>query len=148
MAIRVNATFSPVLSFQLYAQPFAFGGDYEGFQELQAPRSFAFERYGRDNGSTISRAGNTYTVHPDGAQPADSFSFSNPDFRTRSVKVNAVLRWEYRPGSTLYVAWTQSRSGFVSGDGSFDPGRDLGSQLLLDRPKNVLLVKVNYWMSL
>ena len=70
-----------------------------------------------------------------------------PVSEPRSLKVNAVLCWEYRPGSTMYVAWTQSRSGYFTGDGSFDLGRDLGRDLFVDRPANVLLVKVTYWIS-
>jgi Domain of unknown function (DUF5916) len=147
VTVRMDATFSPALSFQLYAQPFAFAGDYGGFKELRARRSYEFTVYGRDNGSSIARDGATYTVDPDGPGPAAPFTFTDPDFRTRSVKINAVLRWEYRPGSTLYVAWTQSRSGYFPGDGGFWVGRDLWRELLFDRPTNVLLVKASYWLS-
>src|SRR5439155_13445962 len=125
VTLRANATFSPTLSFQLYAQPFAFAGDYADFKELRARKTFAFNTYGRDNGSTISRTGNTYVVEPDAAVPGDTIRFTDPDFRTRAVKVNAVLRWEYRPGSTLFVVWTQSRSGYVTYDGGFDLERDV-----------------------
>jgi hypothetical protein len=148
VTLRANATFSPTLSLQFYAQPFTFAGDYEGFKELQARKTFAFNVYGRDNGSTINRTGNTYVVQPDGAVPGDTLRFTNPDFRTRSVKLNAVLRWEYRPGSTLFVVWTQSRSGYAPYDPEFDVGRDFGGQLFRDRPTNILLVKFNYWLSL
>jgi hypothetical protein len=147
VSVRVDATFSPALSFQLYAQPFAFAGDYGGFKELRARRTYEFDVYGRDNGSSITRDGATYTVDPDGPGPAAPFTFADPDFRTRSLKINAVLRWEYRPGSTLYVAWTQSRSGYFAGDGRFEAGRDLWRELLYDRPTNVLLVKGSYWVS-
>jgi len=58
-----------------------------------------------------------------------------------------VLRWEYRPGSTMFLVWTQSRSGYVSYDGSFDMQRDLATDLFRDRPTNVFLVKVNFWLS-
>src|SRR5438552_1809463 len=158
VTLRANATFSPTLSLQLYAQPFTFSGDYRNFKELEAPKTFAFNRYGRDNGSTI---GDTllvsgtdtvpgYVVDPDGpsASAAKRFTFQDPDFLTRSVKVNAVLRWEYRPGSTLFVVWTQSRSGYWPYDASFDLNRDFQRELFLDRPTNVLLVKFNYWLSL
>src|SRR5213083_2360794 len=157
VTLRASATFSPTLSFQLYAQPFTFSGDYQNFKELRARKTFSFNQYGRDNGSTIrdtllgsgTASVPGYVVDPDG--PADSaatrFTFSNPDFRTRSVKVNAVVRWEYRPGSTLFVVWTQSRSGYVPYDAGFDVGRDFERELFLDRPKNVLLVKLNYWLS-
>ena len=145
--LHVNATVSPTLSFQLYAQPFTFTGAYRGLKELQAPRMLAFNSYGRDNGSTIVRSGNTYTIDPDGTGPASPFSVDNPDFRTRSLSVKAVWRWEYRPGSTIFFAWTHSRSGYFPYDATFDVARDLGRELLLDRPTNVLLVKFNYWMS-
>ncbi len=153
VTLRANVTFSPSLSFQLYAQPFTFSGDYRNFKELRARKTFTFNVYGRDKGSTIQDTvlGSVpgYVVDPDG--PADSaatrFTFANPDFRTRSVKVNAVLRWEYRPGSTLFVVWTQSRSGYVPYDAGFDVGRDFERELFRDRPTNVLLVKLNYWLS-
>src|SRR3989442_85480 len=148
VALRLNVTFSPILSFQLYAQPFVFAGAYTQVTELRARRTYTFNCFGQDNGATIAYDGaaNAYTVDPDGAGPAAPFSFDNPDFRTRSLRSNAVLRWEYRPGSTLFVVWTQSRHGDF-GDPSFDLTRDLGRELLRDRPTNVLLVKLNYWLS-
>jgi hypothetical protein len=147
LTVRVNATVTPALSLQLYAQPFAFAGAYSGFKELAQPRTYQFNTYGRAAGTTIGydSGSASYTVHPDGAQPSDSFFISNPDFRVRSLNINAVLRWEYRPGSTLFVVWTQRRSGFFN-DPSFDVGRDFGRDLLLDRPTNVLLVKLSYWL--
>ena len=120
--LRLNATFSPTLSFQLYAQPFTFTGAYRGFKELGAPQTFTFNTYGRDNGSTVTPgdtavcagAGPTQCsgVDPDGAGPAKPFALYNPDFRTRSLSIKAVWRWEYRPGSTVIFAWTHSRSGY------------------------------------
>jgi len=145
--LHFNATFSPTVSFQLYAQPFTFTGAYRGFKELQAPRTFAFNTYG-ENGSTIVKSGNAYTIDPDGSGPAAPFTIDNPDFRTRSLSVKAVWRWEYRPGSTVFFAWTHSRYGYFPYNASFDVARDLGRELLLDRPTNVLLVKFNYWLSL
>ena len=145
--LHFNATFSPTVSFQLYAQPFTFTGAYRGFKELQAPRTFAFSTYG-ENGSTIVKSGNTYTIDPDGSGPVAPFTIDNPDFRTRALSVKAVWRWEYRPGSTVFFAWTHSRYGYFPYDASFDVARDLGRELLLDRPTNVLLVKFNYWLSL
>jgi hypothetical protein len=150
LTLRVTAMVSPTLSFELFTQPFTFSGNYQGLKELAAPRTFQFLRYGQAPGSTISYspATGTYTAFPDSAaHPTDSITIANPDFRTRSFQLNAVVRWEYRPGSTLFVVWTQSRARGFS-DPSFDAGRDFGSQLFADRPTNVLLVKFNYWMSL
>jgi len=149
VTLRVNATMSRNLSLELFTQPFTFSGAYTGFKELAAPRTFNFNVYGKANGSTISydSSAGAYTVKPSGAQPTDSFTISNPDFRTRSVRVNAVLRWEYRPGSTVFLVWTQNRSAFFA-DPSFDAGRDFGRELFRDPPTNVFLVKVNYWLNL
>ena len=157
--VQLNATFSPTLSFQLYAQPFTFTGAYRGFKELRAPQTFTFNTYGRDNGSTITPGapGDTvcntgptecFRVDPDGPGSAPAFGLYNPDFRTRSLSVKAVWRWEYRPGSTIFLAWTHSRSNYFPFDASFDVARDFGRELFLDRPTNVLLVKFNYWLSL
>ena len=148
VTLRMNLTFSQTLSFQLYAQPFMFAGDYRDFAELRAPRTFQFNVYGRDQGSTIryDAASRVYTVHPDGAFPNDSLQFANPAFRDRSLRSNAVLRWEYRPGSTLFVVWTQSRFGELP-DPAFDAGHFLTHEVFRDRPTNVLLVKLNYWLS-
>ncbi len=149
LTMRLGVTFTPTLSFQLYVQPFVFTADYDRFKELRAPRTFDFNVFGRDNGSTIAydSATNGYTIDPDGPGPASANAIANPDFRLRSFQSNAVLRWEYRPGSTLYLVWTQSRLGFFD-DPTFQPGHDLGRGLLRDPPTNVLLVKFNYWLSL
>lgn len=57
-----------------------------------------------------------------------------------------MLRWEFRPGSTLFLAWTHSRSGYVPGDGSFGLGRDL-ENLFSDPPTNVVMLKLSRWLS-
>ena len=146
---RVDWTLSPLLSFQLYAQPFASTGRFKGFKELAKPGTQSYLAYGRDNGSTITpvvdpTTGNTqsYTVDPDGPGLAPSFSFDNPDFRTHSLRGNAVVRWEYRPGSALYFVWQQSRSDFLPFEGDFRPRRE--TTAIFGRPSNVFLVKATY----
>ncbi|HKY98528.1 MAG TPA: DUF5916 domain-containing protein [Gemmatimonadaceae bacterium] len=147
---RVNATFTPNLTLQLFAQPFLASGHYTSFKEFARPRSGSMIYYGRDNGSTISKQtdveGNTtYSVDPDGNGPAESFNVDNPDFNVRSLRGTAVLRWEYRAGSTLYFVWTQVREGFDN-FGTFDFSRDR-SALFRDRPTNVFQVKATYWLG-
>jgi uncharacterized protein DUF5916/cellulose/xylan binding protein with CBM9 domain len=143
--LRMNAAFSRSLSLQLFAQPFTFIGDYEGFKELAARKTYTFNRYGHDNGSTITQSGSEYTVDPDGAGPAEPFTIENPDFRSRSFLVNGVLRWEYRPGSTIYLGWSQIRSGDFA-DAGASLKSDFRQALFLDRPTNVLMVKVSCWL--
>ncbi len=145
---RINWTFTPDLTLQLYAQPFIASGAYLNFREFAAPRSVQKLVYGMDAGTITfapSASSGTYTVDPDGAGPANAFSFANPDFTVRSFIGNAVLRWEYRPGSTVYFVWTQQRSGFDA-IGAFDFTTQR-TALFRDRPTNVFQVKVNYWVG-
>src|ERR1700730_1364504 len=147
---RVNWTFNPNLTLQLFAQPFIASGAYSSFREFAAPRTFHKVIYGQDVG-TIARTpatastGATYTVDPDGAGPAPAFSFGDPNFTFRSLIGNAVVRWEYRPGSTVFFVWTQSRTG-NDPNGNFDFGAQR-SAIFRDRPTNVFQVKVNYWIG-
>jgi hypothetical protein len=147
---RINATFTPTLTLQLFAQPFLASGHYTNFKEFVRPRSGEMSRYGRDNGSTIAKStdesgGITYTVDPDGSGAAAPFTFGNPDFNVRSLRGTAVMRWEYRPGSTIYFVWTQQREGFGTfGDFRFERDR---SALFRDRPTNVFQVKATYWLG-
>jgi len=111
---------------------------------LSRPGSLDFQVYGT-NGSTIVQKDGTYTVDHDGIGPAVSYSFSNPDFNLKSLRGNAVLRWEYMPGSTLYLVWTQSRSQ-SDGTGDFQFNRSL-RQLVNVMPDNIFMVKVSYWWN-
>ena len=154
MSTRLDWTFTPALSVQTYARPFISAGRYTDFGELSAPRTFDFARYGRDAGTiaTSTACGSTapspsiYVVDPDGAGPASCFTIGNPDFNFRNLRGSAVLRWEYRPGSTLFLVWQQERSDEV-GIGRFDVLDD-ARDLFRAPARNVLLVKATYWLSL
>jgi len=161
VTLRLNVTMSPTLSIEVYAQPFTFAGDYGGFKELRRPRTLEFNVYGQDAGSTVTPGdpascggappNECAGIDPDGpAGPAEPFPLYNPDFTTRSFQSNAVLRWEYRPGSTLFLVWTHRRSQFVPFDATFDATSDVSDLLLFQRlqPTNVVQLKVNYWLSL
>nr|MBA2687078.1 carbohydrate binding family 9 domain-containing protein [Gemmatimonadaceae bacterium] len=112
MVTRVDWTFTPKLSLQIFAQPLLAAGDFQDYKEFARQRQFDFNVYGRDQGTISRSAAGLYTVDPDGSGAAPSFSFGDRDFNTRSLRGNAVLRWEYRPGSALFLVWQQSRSGF------------------------------------
>jgi hypothetical protein len=148
ITLRADWAVTPSMTLQAYVQPLVATGDYERFQELAAPSSFDFIEYGVDGASSVSfdAASNTYEVDADGpAGPGAPVSFGNPDFRVRSLRSNVVLRWEYLPGSTLYVAWSQDRFA-RSSDPSFQALSELG-HLFTDDMRNVFLVKVSYWLS-
>ena len=157
---RVNWTFRPDVTLQLFAQPFFASGDYTSFREFAAPRTVKKLDYGRDVGTICKVRGENgggarYEFNPTesvscsltGAARATAlpYGFSDPNFSFRSLRGTAVVRWEYRPGSTLFFVWTQQRSG-DAGAGDFDFHRDYNA-LFRDRPDNVFLVKVTYWIG-
>ena len=141
--IRLNWTFTPLLSLQLFAQPLISSGDYSRFKELAQPKSFRFNVYGEDNGSTFDEE--TFIADPDGDGPAAPLELSNPDFNFKSLRGTAVLRWEFRQGSTLYLVWTQTRDDFEE-TGDFRFGRSFDT-LLGAKADNIFMLKLTYWLS-
>ncbi|HEX6369511.1 MAG TPA: DUF5916 domain-containing protein [Longimicrobium sp.] len=138
---RLNYTFTPALSLQVYAQPFIASGDYGAPKELARARSFEFLEYGTDVGQIVDGE-----IYPNGTGTgALHFPVVEPDFNLRSLRGNAVLRWEWRPGSTLYLAWQQNRSDFQP-FGDFDLSRD-AEGLFGAAPDDVFLIKVSYWLN-
>jgi len=147
---RLSWTFSPTTSFELFAQPLLASGDYFDFKEYDAPRSLDVSVYGRDRGTITEVAGptpdaaSTIQIDPDGAGPATTMQFGNPDFNFRSLRGNAVFRWEFRPGSVMYVAWAHSRAASLA-QGDFRFSRDF-SGMFENVPDNVFLVKASFWI--
>jgi hypothetical protein len=122
VSTRVNYTMTPTLSLQIYARPFVSSGRYSNFKELVDGRA---ERY-------VDR----YAPYAyDG----------NPDFNFRSFRTTNVLRWEYRPGSALFVVWQQGREE-VASYGDFRFGRDVGAAFNAPAT-NVFLVKFSRWLN-
>jgi hypothetical protein len=120
---RVNYTLTPELSIQTYAEPFVSAGEYSNYKELV-------------NGRTPEYV-DRYAPYSYGSQA---------DFNIRSFRTTNVLRWEYKPGSSLFVVWQQGRSG--DGDvGNFQFGRDFGG-VFSTPAHNVFLVKLSYWLNM
>ena len=106
---RVNYVLSPKMSLQVYMQPLVSVGDYSGFKEFARPRTFEFTRYGSRPGRADLRPGRE-ALH--GGRPATAarpFGFDDPDFNFKSLRLNAIFRWEWRPGSAMYLVWTEQR---------------------------------------
>lgn len=142
--VRLDWTFSPEMSLQTYVRPFITSGNFYHYKEFTKPRGYDFAIYGQDRG-TIQKSGDTYTVDPDASGPAQSFSFDNQDFNFKSFQTNAVFRWEYQPGSTLYVVWQQERSASTF-QHNFRFGRDV-NRLFEAHPTNIFLIKLSYWFG-
>lgn len=146
---RLNVTFTPRMTLELYAQPFFASGHFDKFKEFRAPRQGAYNIFGEGVGSVAVARDSTgavtrYTIDPDGAGAAQPFSFGNPDFSQQSLRGNAVFRWEYHPGSVLYFAWTHSRFR-EDGLGSLDFNHDRDA-IYAAHPDNIFLVKASWWI--
>jgi hypothetical protein len=118
---RVNYTVTPNLSIQVYAQPFVSSGLYGNFKELVDGRAGDYDdRY----------APFPYT--------------GTPDFKVLSFRTTNVMRWEYKPGSTLFVVWQQGREGLGQPNGFH--GSDFGD-IFATPSSNAFLVKLAYWLN-
>lgn len=140
--IRLNWTFSPELSLQMYVQPLFATGEYSNFKELAKSKSYDFNTYG-ENGSTLTYTDGSYTVNP--GNGGSQFSFNNPNFNFKSLRGNAVLRWEYSAGSVVYLVWTQDRSDFEN-NGEFSLGKSF-NRLFEAEADNIFLLKFTYWLD-
>jgi len=145
MNTRFNVTFSPNLTLELFLQPLIVSGDFSNYKEFAAPRGMRRLVYGTDVGTVTPFAAGD-SIDPDGAGPAAAFVIPPQDFTFRSLRGNAVLRWEYLPGSTLFLVWTRSGESSL-GRGRIDFGDD-ASALFRGPSQNIFLIKVNYWLGI
>lgn len=124
LSLRGNVTFTKDLSLQIFSQLFVARGQYDNFEVLQNPDALA-----------------AFTAYP-----------KQHDFSLNSFLLNTVLRWEFRPGSTIFLVWSQSRTNDVFLDPFNQDNVDLYGQQTIDQindvfglfPTNVFLIKVNY----
>jgi hypothetical protein len=138
---RMAFTLRPDMNLDVYAEPFAASGRYYDFGELLAARSLFLRVYGTDATTIEATSGGGRVVH-DGAAV---FNISNRDFNVRSLRSNVVLRWEWRPGSTLYLVWQQDRSDSVPVGTRASLGDMFGS---FGAPgTNFLAIKASFWLA-
>src|SRR5688572_2324135 len=143
---RVNYTFRPDLSLEVYAQPFAASGAYSRFGQLEAAKSRHLLEYGTSGTAISDDPAGGYVVTDLGGAGGAPATFSLPalDYNIRSVRSNVVMRWEYRPGSTLFLVWQQNRDGFEN-EGTLVRIDDLlGGYKRVGT--NFFAVKANFWL--
>jgi len=147
MRLRANVTFTPTMSLQVYVEPFYSAGQYLGVQRVLDPRAPRWtDRMQWLGAGEVQRDPDGNFLIDLNADNTTDLAIGNPDFSVTSFRSNVVLRWEYRPGSTIFLVWQQGRSGFSS-DGRYRFG-DATQSLFATQPENVFLVKVNYWLHL
>ena len=138
----MDYAFTPNLTIEAYAEPFASSGRYFDHGELEAPQSRDLVTYGTQGTTIVREEDGSYSV-TDGAE---AFSIPNRDFNVLSFRSNLVVRWEWLPGSTFFLVWQQSRSaedqlGEIVGAGS------LGDALRAPGV-NFFAAKLTYWFSM
>jgi len=156
MVARINWTFTPRLSLEFFAQPLLSSVDYESYKQLTEPGTFDFDVFsegtvvgsGNDVGCLAGRTcedeEHKRYIDFDGDGSSD-YGFTDGDFNFRSLRATAVLRWEYRPGSTLFLVW-QRRQAERTPFGHFDFRRN--ADALFGIPSDdVLILKANIWLS-
>ena len=137
---RLNFTFKPDLNLDVYAEPFAASGRYYDYGELLVPGSRSRLAYGTE-GTTIERQADRSLLVSAGNT---TFSLANSDFNVRSFRSNVVLRWEWRPGSTLYLVWQQD--GYANDPVGTPIGLGDMFRSITDPGRNTFLVKTSFWL--
>ncbi len=142
---RIDYTFTPKLSFQAYFQPYITVGSYSRYKEFAKPESYEFIEYGKDDNMEIAEEGEDgYNLYPNGSD-GNLLYVENPDFNYKALVGSAVLRWEFRPGSTLFLVWTRNGSD-EKNPGNFNFNRDT-RDLFQANADNVFAVKLTYWFG-
>ena len=141
---RINLSLTPDLSIQYWGQPFVAAGDYSKFKRITDPLADRFnDRYHLFSSNEITYEKNSDLYLIDENQDSNTdYVFENPDFNVKEFLSNLVVRWEYVPGSVLYVVWSQSRNG-SDPDGRFIINEDIRDMFKIT-PHNVFLIKLSY----
>jgi hypothetical protein len=145
--VRANLAVTPELTLQYYGSPFVSVGRYTDFKAATNTLAAAYEdRFHRFTASELSfrTDANAYQVNERPGAPG--YAFDNPDFSFRQFRSNLVARWEYKPGSAVFVVWSQGRTGSIAN--ANDAFRTNWNEMWRARPDNVFLLKASYWFSL
>jgi len=147
MSLRVDYNITPDLTIQYWGQPFFGSGKYSDFKRITDPVADELsDRYHNYTDSEISYSDETYFIDEDQDSLID-YEFGNSDFTVSEFLHNLVVRWEFLPGSTAYLVWSQTRE-YYAGDGLFDLGSQSNYLFTHNKPHNVFLLKFSYRFGL
>lgn len=141
-SFRLNITIMPDLSLQYWGQPFVATGQFANFKYVTDPMARQFtDRFNLLSEDQIQLTEGVYYVDENRNGITD-YQFNKPDFRFKEFLSNLVIRWEYNPGSSIHLVWSQQRSGADS-NGNLHVVDDLGD-LFSEKPHHVFLLKFTY----
>ena len=148
LTVRLDFSITPNVTLQYYGAPFGSRGRYSDLKRITEPRAEDYRsRFQQFAPESVRPVGDRYALDEDGDGRAD-YVIDSPDFDVREFNSTLVARWEYRPGSLVYLVWSQARSdeALRAGDG-LTFRRGLGQTF--DVPAHdVFLVKFSKWFSL
>ncbi len=148
-SFRMNVNITPDMIVQYWGQPFISSGDYNDFKYITDPMADKYDdRFSVYPADNIIEREDGYDIDENLDGVVD-YSFDNPDFHVREFLSNLMFRWEYNPGSTVYLVWCQSRN-YYECSGDMDYFSNLGDLFNRDHsfPHNVFLVKFSYRIGL
>lgn len=147
LSVRANLNLTPDFSIQYWGQPFISTGKYKDFKYITDARAADYQnRFQIYVPQQIKYVPDEEVFRIDeNLDGITDFSFDNPDFKALFFQSNLVLRWEYLPGSTLFLVWSQGRNDYFT-DGAFSLGDDT-SDLFRIHPHNIFLIKVSYRLN-
>ncbi|HKK41913.1 MAG TPA: DUF5916 domain-containing protein, partial [Bacteroidales bacterium] len=148
-SLRVNVNLSPNLTVQYWGQPFVASGKYYDYKYITNPMASKLnDRFALFSPGQMTLSDNTYSIDQN-MDGSNDYSFDRGDFNFQEFLSNLVIRWEYNPGSTLYLVWSQTRQG-SNESGVMDYVNDLGDLFSRnnDKPHNIFLIKFSYRFGL
>jgi len=146
-SLRISYNITPDLTIQYWGQPFIASGDYTEFKMITDPKAEEFtDRYHVFTSRQINLVDDTYEIDEDTDTQTD-YSFDDPDFNVDEWLSNLVIRWEFLPGSTAYLVWSQTRV-YYSALGKFELWDDVGNLFTDKKPTNTFLLKFSYRIGL
>ncbi len=141
-SFRINYTINPDLSIQFYAEPFVSIGNYTNFNHITNPvADDLYDRFDLYDENQIKINDGTYEVDENRDGSID-YSFDDPDFAFVQYRSNLVVRWEYIPGSEIYLVWSQGTTGY--GDPNDRLWENIDNEIIQQKPENTYLIKVTY----
>lgn len=146
---RININISPNLTIQYWGQPFITSGKYTQLKRTTNPRANNYNgRFQEFNTHQISVPDeDNYYLIDENTDGKTDYKFENPNFNFNEFLSNLVLRWEYLPGSALYLVWSQNRR-YTDTSGNFDLSDNLGKLYKNEVPNNTLMVKLSYRIAI
>ena len=142
-SLRINYNITPDLSIQYWGQPFLSSGKYTEFKKITNGRANSYtDRFRNFAGNELAynTVSEQYTISDQAGNSL--YNFDQPDFNVKEFLSNMVVRWEYKPGSTIYLVWSQNRNNSVQ-NGNFNIADDM-RDLFDHKPYNVFLLKASF----